>query len=103
MWFVSLQDGIGTPGIVQCPIPPGETYTYRFRATQYGTSWYHSHFSLQLINGLVGPMVIHGPTSANYDIDLGPIMLLDWFHEDAFYYWGLYVRNIGFPPPVGGK
>ena len=48
-------------------------------------------------------MVIRGPTSANYDVDLGPIMLLDWFHADAFLYWDLYVRDIGFPPPVGGK
>ena len=26
---------------------PGQTGTYRFRATQYGSTWYHSHYSLQ--------------------------------------------------------
>jgi FtsP/CotA-like multicopper oxidase with cupredoxin domain len=26
--------------------------------------------------------VIHGPPSANYDIDLGPVILTDWYHED---------------------
>ena len=51
--------------------------TYRFQATQYGTSWYHAHFSLQLANGLFGPIVIHGPTTTNYDVDLGPVMLQD--------------------------
>ena len=29
-------------------------------------------------------MVIHGPNSANYDIDLGPLLMSDWYHEDAF-------------------
>lgn len=28
-------------------VQPGESQVYEFRATQYGTSWYHSHFSLQ--------------------------------------------------------
>lgn len=26
---------------------PGESQVYEFRAMQYGTSWYHGHFSLQ--------------------------------------------------------
>jgi hypothetical protein len=26
--------------------------------------------------------VIHGPKTADYDEDLGPIMLSDWFHAD---------------------
>ena len=29
----------GTNGITECPLPPGATKTYRFRAEQYGTSW----------------------------------------------------------------
>lgn len=28
--------------------------------------------------------MIHGPTSANWDVDLGPWVLADWYHEDAF-------------------
>ncbi|KAL4995978.1 multicopper oxidase-domain-containing protein [Aspergillus recurvatus] len=74
----------GVPGVTQCPIPPGESQVYEFRATQYGTSWYHSHFSLQYSNGLYGPLVIHGPSSMNYDIDLGPWALSDWNHDDAY-------------------
>lgn len=30
----------GANGITECPLPPGATKTYRFRAEQYGTSWY---------------------------------------------------------------
>ena len=74
----------GVAGVTQCPIPPNGNMTYKWRAWQYGTSWYHSHFSLQYPDGIVGPFVLHGPTSANYDIDLGPLMITDWFHEDAF-------------------
>ena len=29
-------------------------------------------------------MVIHGPTSANWDEVLDPIMISDWVHESAF-------------------
>ena len=73
-------DGVAT--ISHCPIVPGTSFTFGFRATQPGTSWWHSHLSSQYGSGLQGPMVIYGPTSAPYDIDLGPIILTDWYHED---------------------
>lgn len=37
----------GVASITQCPTAPGESMTYTWKATQYGTSWYHSHFALQ--------------------------------------------------------
>ncbi|OAA65258.1 Cupredoxin [Niveomyces insectorum RCEF 264] len=70
----------GSSGITECPIPPGGRRTYSFLATQYGTSWYHSHFSAQYGNGVLGPIVIHGPAAANYDVDLGPVMVSDWYY-----------------------
>ncbi|KAL2161030.1 hypothetical protein VTH06DRAFT_8743 [Thermothelomyces fergusii] len=72
----------GAPGITQCPIPPGKSYRYEFVASLYGTSWYHSHYSAQYAGGLFGPIVIHGPTDEEYDIDLGPVMLSDWHHRE---------------------
>lgn len=51
--------------------------SYRFRADLYGTSWYHSHYSAQYAGGLFGPMIIHGPSNYDYDIDLGPVLLSD--------------------------
>ncbi|KUI54191.1 Laccase-2 [Cytospora mali] len=74
----------GVPGVTQCPIAPGKTYTYQFKAELYGTSWYHSHYSAQYTDGILGPIVIHGPNQRNHDIDIGPVMLQDWYHESYF-------------------
>jgi FtsP/CotA-like multicopper oxidase with cupredoxin domain len=73
----------GVVSVTQCPIAPGETYTYQWRATQYGSSWMHSHAGLQAWNGVFGGIVINGPASANYDVDLGNLFLQDWDHSTA--------------------
>lgn len=72
----------GVPGVDQCPIAPSKSYTYSFKAELYGTSWYHSHYSAQYSGGAWGAIVVYGPTNANYDIDIGPVLLSDWYHED---------------------
>ena len=77
----------GVPGVTQCAIAPGKTLTYRFKVTQYGSTWYHSHFSLQYSEGLFGPMILHGPATANYDEDLGVLFLQDWSHRTIFSAW----------------
>ena len=74
----------GVNGVTQCPIATGDSFTYKFDTTQYGTSWYHSHYSLQYADGLLGPMTIYGPSSANYDEALEPILMTDWSHRSAF-------------------
>ncbi|KAI5302841.1 laccase, multicopper oxidase, benzenediol:oxygen oxidorectuctase [Ascosphaera pollenicola] len=74
-------------------IPPGETMTYRWRATQYGSTWYHSHWSLQFSEGLYGPLIIHGPATADYDVDLGPVFISDWYHQTAFTTWAQAERQ----------
>ncbi|KAK8203046.1 laccase [Phyllosticta capitalensis] len=92
----------GVPGVTQCPIVPGQSLTYLFRADQYGTSWYHSHYSAQYSGGALGPMIIYGPNTTQYDVDLGPIMLSDWYHTD---YYTLVEQTMApaaehVPPPV---
>ncbi|KAH6860803.1 multicopper oxidase-domain-containing protein [Alternaria rosae] len=79
----SCQDD-GVPGITECPIAPGRTRQYKFRATQFGTTWYHSHFSAQYGDGVVGTMIIDGPATANYDVDLGTLPITDWYYVPAF-------------------
>ncbi|KAK6511771.1 hypothetical protein TWF481_000676 [Arthrobotrys musiformis] len=86
----------GASGVTQCPIPVGKSMTYIWRANQYGTSWYHSHFSLQYTDGVVGPLVIHGPSSVNYDEEY-TLMLSDWFHTSAF---TLYYNEVNGIPPL---
>ncbi|KAK0648653.1 laccase [Cercophora newfieldiana] len=74
----------GANGVTECPIPPnGGTFTYKFRATQYGSSWYHSHFSAQYGNGVVGTIQINGPASLPYDIDLGVFPVTDYYYATA--------------------
>ncbi|KAI0601470.1 laccase [Biscogniauxia sp. FL1348] len=83
MLNTSTQDG--SNGVTECPITgDGGSRTYTFRATQYGTAWYHSHFSAQYGEGVVGAIQINGPASANYDIDLGPYVITDWYRNSAF-------------------
>ncbi|KAK3936690.1 laccase [Diplogelasinospora grovesii] len=78
----NLHDGAN--GLTECPIPPnGGSKVYSFLATQYGTSWYHSHFSAQYGNGVVGTILINGPASLPYDIDLGTFPLSDYYYETA--------------------
>ncbi|KAH8595066.1 Cupredoxin [Bisporella sp. PMI_857] len=83
-WHGILQKQSQVPGVTQCPIPPGGTFTYTFTADLYGTSWYHSHYSAQYAGGLVGPMVIYGPQTVAYDIDIGPLLLSDHYHREYF-------------------
>ena len=82
-WHGIIQKGTndqdGVPGITECGIAPGDTRVYTFKASQYGTGWYHSHALAQLGDGIRGPMVIHGPATANYDIDSGTVMIDDLF------------------------
>ena len=79
----------GVVSLTQCPIPPRpgcreeseSEMTYRWRATQYGSSWYHSHIGLQAWEGVFGGIIINGPASANYDEDLGLLFLNDWTYQ----------------------
>lgn len=85
-WHGFLQQGTpwedGVPAITQCPIAPGASFTYQFQATLYGTAWYHSHYSAQYGDGIVGPIVVYGPNEYPYDVDVGPVMLSDYYHTD---------------------
>ena len=75
----------GVNGVTQCPIAPEDYFVYNFTATQYGSSWYHSHYSVQYADGAVGPMTLHGPTSADWDEAISPpLILTDWGHNTAF-------------------
>ena len=69
------QDGV--PGVTECALAPGQSRTYTFQATQYGSSWYHSHYLTQYGDGIRGPIIIHGPATSNYDVDMGTVMVDD--------------------------
>jgi FtsP/CotA-like multicopper oxidase with cupredoxin domain len=50
----------GVAGVTQDAVPPGGCFTYRFRATETGTYWYHAHQrSLEAVRrGLYGALVV---------------------------------------------
>ena len=75
----------GVNGVTQCPISPGDHFVYQFKATQYGSSWYHSHYSVQYADGAVGALTIHGPSSTEWDEAISPpLIMTDWGHNSAF-------------------
>ena len=87
----------GVNGVTQCPIAKDDYFLYNFTLTQYGSSWYHSHYSVQYADGALGPMTIHGPSSANWDEAISPpLIMTDWGHDSAFQaiYLGLSKKDI---------
>lgn len=79
--YTNSNDGVSA--ITQCPTAPGQTTTYKWRATQYGSSWWHSHYYVQAWDGVFGGIIINGPATGNYDEDVGIVTLVDWDHETA--------------------
>jgi FtsP/CotA-like multicopper oxidase with cupredoxin domain len=63
--------------MVQRPIAPGSTFTYRFRLPDAGTFWYHPHSNevVQLERGLYGAIVVRGPNEPQLDAER--VLVLD--------------------------
>ena len=63
--------------MVQHPIAPGETFTYRFALPDAGTFWYHPHTNetVQLERGLYGALVVRGPGEP--ELDAERVLVLD--------------------------
>ncbi|KAK3579380.1 hypothetical protein CHS0354_029682 [Potamilus streckersoni] len=61
-WHGLFQNGTpwmdGVPFVTQCPILPGQTFTYKFKAEPRGTHWYHSHVGTQRTMGIFGALII---------------------------------------------
>jgi FtsP/CotA-like multicopper oxidase with cupredoxin domain len=63
--------------MVQRPVEPGGTFTYRFRLPDAGTFWYHPHVNetVQLERGLYGAIVVRGPEEPRLDRE--QVLVLD--------------------------
>ncbi|KAF2680798.1 multicopper oxidase [Lentithecium fluviatile CBS 122367] len=95
----------GPVGVTQCPMEPGASYTYTFKACPAGTHWYHSHDKGQYPDGLRGKMIIHDPeweNSLNVTQQI-PVSMSDWYHDQMPYLLDLYMgvnnTNGDIPPP----
>ena len=63
--------------MVQQPVGPGESFTYRFKVPDAGTFWYHPHSNetVQLERGLYGAMVVR--SSDEPQLDAERVLVLD--------------------------
>jgi FtsP/CotA-like multicopper oxidase with cupredoxin domain len=69
----------GVPDLPQPPLPPGETYDYRFPLTTPGTHWMHAH-TLQEQQLLAAPLIVNDPADAA--LDEQPVVVL--LHDFSF-------------------
>jgi FtsP/CotA-like multicopper oxidase with cupredoxin domain len=62
----------GVAGATQDAVLPGETFTYRFRAEEPGTYWYHTHQASAdgIRHGLYGTLVVLPPGGIAEDTDV---------------------------------
>lgn len=73
----------GVPGISFTGIPPGDTFTYRFKVQQSGTYWYHSHSGMQEATGVYGAIIIDPAQADPIRADREYVVQLsDWTDED---------------------
>ncbi|KAJ5812954.1 hypothetical protein N7447_009977 [Penicillium robsamsonii] len=103
----------GVSGLSQWAIKPGDKYQYRWKATTYGTYWYHAHDKDRIMDGLYGgirirpsadqespfsmisddPADIEAMTKAAHDAQL--VMMSDWDHLPSNEYMDA-LRDTGY-------
>ncbi|PLB37359.1 multicopper oxidase-domain-containing protein [Aspergillus candidus] len=95
----------GVPGLSQKPIPPGGQFLYKWRATEYGSYFYHAHSRGQVEDGLYGAIYIRPDDTVERPFKLiagdendlramrkaedktRPIILSDWRHVASEEMW----------------
>ena len=74
----------GVPYLTTKEVKPGETHLYKFKISQNGTYWYHSHEGLQEQIGMNGILVFNkrnGEPTNEFAADL-PVLLGEWTDEN---------------------
>ena len=69
----------GSVGLGQDPVPPGGRFIHEFTLHQAGTFFYHSHFAMQEMMGMLGMFIMHPkePFTPPVDRDFG-IVIQEW-------------------------
>ena len=88
-------DGVGF--VTQCPINPGQAFTYTFKLDESGTFWYHSHIGAQESKGLYGALIVRDKDQPTHLQNVSSDFILqvqDWNHDyDADQ--GFLFSNVG--------
>ena len=74
----------GVPYISQCPIPPGDSFRYIYRADPSGTFWYHGHVGASRVDGLYGAIIIRERDNTADYLDLPAehtLVVSDWWKQ----------------------
>lgn len=74
----------GVPYLTTKEVKPGETHLYKFRISQNGTYWYHSHEGTQEQIGMNGILVFQkreDQPDKKFDADI-PVLLGEWTDEN---------------------
>ncbi len=69
----------GSVGLGQDPVEPGSKFVYEFTLNQTGTFFYHSHFAMQEMMGMIGFVIMHPKQTfaPAVDRDFG-LILQEW-------------------------
>ncbi|XP_310270.3 uncharacterized protein LOC1271472 [Anopheles gambiae] len=94
----------GVPHVSQCPISPGTTFRYTFRADNPGTHFWHSHTGMQRGDGAFGALIIRKDNDIQellYDHDLSEhvITVQDWGHEQGVSLFASHHHSTGDNKP----
>ena len=81
----NFMDGVSQ--LTQCPILPGTSFRYIFKASPSGTFWYHSHIGSQRGQGLFGAFIvkeneINYPIAFKDDPASHTMTIMDWYERD---------------------
>lgn len=99
----------GVPGLSGRHIKPGESYTYKWYADQYGSFFYHAHSSAQIDDGCYGPIIVKPKLGSPKPFDkiaptdvalleaaeshVTPILVSDWRHTTSERTWELSLAS----------
>ncbi|KAL4218095.1 hypothetical protein ACF0H5_022831 [Mactra antiquata] len=71
----------GASYVTQCPIMPGQSFTYKFKPNRSGTYFYHSHLGMQMNMGLVAPFIVKETSSDNMEQIGEHILVIQDYHN----------------------
>jgi FtsP/CotA-like multicopper oxidase with cupredoxin domain len=80
----------GTEGVTQCPILPGDTFTYTFVVYRPGTYMYHAHYGMQRGRGGLNGMIVVATKPGSKDAEPfrydgeHAVLLNDWWHKSTY-------------------
>jgi len=90
----------GVANVSQEPIPPGETFEYRFKAEPAGSHLWHSHTGVQYGEGMFGLLIVDAlddPYRGDYDVER-TVCINDWFHQPGTEILSNVVKGVYMKP-----